>query len=67
MTLALSPAVSKKVRLASKAFGINEKDLFQNALVFYLEAMRPYLDLKREVDGWENLSDEALLNFERSL
>ena len=67
MVLTLPTVIGKRIKSASEAFGVEEKELFQNALAFYLEAIKPYLDLKQELGAWDKLSDEALLKFERLL
>ena len=45
----------------------HKKKLIDRALILYLESIRQQSDLYNEFDAWENLSDEALLKFEKSL
>ena len=56
--------LTKKTRIsiknASKVLGVDEKDILERASIFYLDAIQKDLELKKEHDFWECLSDEAL-------
>ena len=64
---ALSKDTLKKVNEASKLLGIKEQELIDRAVLLYLDNISKYLNLKQEMKEWDILSDEALINFEKSL
>ena len=47
--------------------GIKKDELVDRAILLYLDNLSKYLELKQEMHDWDILSDEALLNFEKSL
>jgi len=51
----------------SRELGVDEENLIQRAVLFYLDAIQKQVDLKQEMNEWDMLSDEALMNFEESL
>lgn len=64
MQIELPKDTSKKVEEASKRLGIKKQQLVDKAILLYLDSISKYLDLKKEMKGWDYLSDEALTNFE---
>ena len=66
-TIELKNYTSKKINEASKILGIKEDQLIDRAILVYLDTINKYLNLKKEMREWESLSDEALINFEKSL
>jgi hypothetical protein len=48
------------IKNASKVLGVEEADILERASVFYLDAIEKDIELKREFDFWDYLSDEAL-------
>lgn len=67
MQIELSKDVSRKLEDASKVLGIKDKRLIDRAILLYLDAIQKQIDLKREMRLWDELSNEALINFEKSL
>ncbi len=67
MNVKLSKEIEKKVGEAAHALGLHENEVVNQALLFYLDTIRKNLDLKCELQAWENLSDEAWTNFESQL
>jgi len=57
----------KKIKEASKVLGLEEEDIIERAITLYLDNIQKYVELKRELKDWDALSDEAFMNFERSL
>ncbi len=47
--------------------GINKKEFIERALLFYLESIRATLDLEKEFQAWDALSDEAFWLMEKRL
>lgn len=60
MQIQLEKKLNKRVRDASKSFGVDERQFVKRALLLYLDSLQKSFDLKREFDAWEALSDEAL-------
>jgi len=56
-----------KVKETAKILGMRKKELIKSALIFYLDNLKPYLDLKKESKLWDRASEEAFLNFEKLL
>ena len=67
MQIELEKDTSKKVDEASKLLGIGKNEIIDRAVLVYLDNLAKYLDLKHEMKAWDSLSDEALINFEKSL
>ncbi|MEK6862232.1 MAG: hypothetical protein AABY07_09795 [Nanoarchaeota archaeon] len=67
MQIELQKDTSQKIEKASKILGIKEKELIDRALLLYLDSISKYIELKKEFKDWDELSDEALTNFEKSL
>ena len=56
----LTKQTRMSIKNASKVLGIREADVLERASLFYLDAIKKDLELKKEHDFWEYLSDEAL-------
>lgn len=67
MQIEISKDTSRKVDVASKSLGIRKKDLIDRALLIYLDMVQKEIELRKEFEAWEKLSDEDLINFEKSL
>lgn len=67
MQIEISKDTSRKVDDVSKILGIRKNKLIDRALLVYLDSIQKQLDLKKEMKVWDELSDEALMNFEKSL
>ena len=60
MQIQLERKLNKRVRDASKTFGVDQSQLVKQALLLYLDSVQKSFDLKKEIDAWDTLSDEAL-------
>lgn len=67
MQLEVSKDIAKRIDSVSKEFGINKRQIIDRAILLYLETIKEYLNLRKEIKEWDNLSDEALINFEKAL
>jgi hypothetical protein len=56
-----------KLKRVSQEMGIQEENLIQRAVLYYLDAIQRHLELHDEIKAWDILSDEALVNFEKML
>jgi hypothetical protein len=53
-----------KLKQVSQTTGIQEENLIQRAILYYLDAIQKHIELRDEMNVWDRLSDEALINFE---
>jgi hypothetical protein len=67
MDVDLPEDTSEEIDRASDFLGIDRKALVDRAILFYLDAIKKDVELKREITAWDKLSDEALSNFEKKL
>ncbi|MBI2140513.1 hypothetical protein HYU14_06315 [Candidatus Woesearchaeota archaeon] len=67
MQFEIQEDTSEKISEISKVMGIDKKEMIDRALLLYLDSIEKMVALKKEMGEWEILSDEALVNFERSL
>ena len=59
--------LEQEIRRASEVMGVDEQELAERAMRFYLASIQQELALEQELQAWEEVSDEALLNMEREL
>ena len=67
MTVAVSKSVSKKLGEISRVLHMRQDEIVNRALLVYLDNIEKYAELKKEFQLWDQLSDEALYNFEKKL
>jgi len=67
MNIKLSEGLDKKLKSASDVLGFDEQRIIERAILFYLDAIEKQIELKREFIEWDNLSDEAIADFEAAL
>jgi hypothetical protein len=66
MQIHIEEKLNKRVKDASKAYGVDEEQLIKQAIFFYLDMITKTVDLRREFAAWDVLSDEALLTLEQN-
>lgn len=64
MQVQISKEFDERIKQASKALGFEDKKIVERALLFYLDAVKGQLELRREFKEWDALSDEALIGCE---
>ncbi|HLD43587.1 MAG TPA: hypothetical protein VJB08_06420 [Candidatus Nanoarchaeia archaeon] len=67
MEIEVPKETSVRVKEVSRLLGIKKQELVDRAILVYLDSISRHLDLRKEMKAWDQLSDEALLNFEKSL
>ena len=67
MDFAISPAIDLEISNAAIALGFKKQELIESALLVYLDLIKNQIELNNEFTALDNLSDEALLNFEEQL
>ncbi len=56
-----------RLKQVSQVIGIREENLIQRAVLYYLDAIQKQAELIDEMNAWDSLSDESLMNFEEML
>lgn len=67
MELTISLQIDNQIQKASQLLGLNKNELIERAILYYLSDIMNNLNLRQEFEDWDNLSDEALNNFEKKI
>ena len=67
MEIVLSKRLSQRLAKFSEQFDWKAEEVVIRALLSYLNAVKQEVFLKKEMEAWDKLSDEALISFEKSL
>ena len=67
MEIKISKDLINELKKVSENLGFDEEKIVERALLFYLNVIRNQLELNKEFNELDELSDEALVNFENSL
>ena len=67
MEIKISKDLINELKKVSGNLGFDKEKIVERALLFYLNAIRNQLELNKEFNELDELSDEALVNFENSL
>lgn len=66
-TLFIPQKIEKEVTEISQGFGLSKEDFIINAILFYLKNLEKKIELKKELETWEKISNDDLLKFEKSI
>ena len=64
MRINIEEKLDKEIKNASKTLGVDKNQVIERAILFYLENIKKTLNLKKEFEAWDLLSNEALLKME---
>jgi hypothetical protein len=67
MKVTIQKQLEQQMRHASEVMGVSEEELTERAMRFYLATIHQELELEKELNAWDQVSDEALLNMERTM
>ena len=67
MEIELSRDTKSKLSKVSSILGVKDKDVVNKAILFYLDTISKQMELKKELSSWDELSDEALIKFDKSI
>ncbi|MFH1712988.1 MAG: hypothetical protein ABH896_02265 [Candidatus Jacksonbacteria bacterium] len=67
MQIQLKENLYNDVKTASRFIGVDEEELIDRALLFYLNSIQAKMDLEKELKAWDYLSDEALMSMDAGL
>ena len=59
MTIKLASRINRRVKVASRILGVEETEMMDRAMLFYLDNVENSLAMRNEFNAWESLSDEA--------
>ena len=66
-TVTIPQKIKKEMEQVSAGLGVSTNDLALNAILYYMKRAKDQINLKSEMQAWENAGIEDLLNFEKSL
>ena len=67
MEIEITKDLDKKLSEISKELGLDKEEVVNRALLLYMDSINKMLLLKKEMNIWDKLSDEALEKFEMGL
>ena len=67
MEIEISKELDKRLVEISEDLGLDKEEIVNRAILLYMDSIEKMLSLKKEMNAWDKLSDEALENFEMSL
>ena len=67
MSIATQKKLRQDIKRASKAIGVDEKELAERAMRFYLASVEREIALQNELEAWEQISDTTLHTMEKAL
>lgn len=66
-TITISKKIENELKSASQRLGLSREDLLLNAILYYFQALERKIELKKELEIWEKISDIDLIKFERNI
>jgi hypothetical protein len=67
MTIEVTNTVEDRLKILTHRFGSNEQEIIEKAITLYFNHIQEKTDFEDEFNIWDDLSDEALNNFEAQL
>jgi len=66
-TITISKKIEKELKSVSRDIGLSKEDLLTNAILYYFQILEKRLELKKELETWEKISDIDLVKFEQTI
>ena len=66
-TITIPKKLSKEIEKVARDLGISSEDVLTSAILYYLKNLKERMDLKKELEAWEKVSDYDLLKFEKNI
>lgn len=66
-TVAIPQKIKKEMQEISAGLGVSANDFALNAILYYMKRIKDRINLKSEMETWENAGIEDLLNFEKTI
>ncbi|MAG39355.1 hypothetical protein CMI41_00085 [Candidatus Pacearchaeota archaeon] len=67
MEIQVTKEINDKLDFVSESLGFNKQKIVEMAILFYLDSIGKQRELEQEFEGWDELSNEALIKFEEKL
>lgn len=67
MQVEVSEDISKNLEIASKELRIDKQEIILKAIRLYLHNISEYIDLRKELEAWEEAGMEDMLGFEQRI
>ena len=62
-TATLSKEIKEQMKIVSKKTGLEKQEILNRALFLYFEGIQKQLNLFKELEAWEKLSNESLFKY----
>jgi hypothetical protein len=59
--------IEKDIKKISEKLGIDQRDFLINAILYYFQIMEKEIELKKELESWEKVSDKDWIKFEKKI
>ncbi len=66
-TITIPKKIEKELKSVSRDIGLSKEDLLTNAILYYFQILEKRLELKKELETWEKISDIDLVKFEQTI
>ena len=66
-TVAIPQKIKKEMQEISAGLGVSTNDFALNAILYYMKRIKDRINLKSEMEAWENAGIEDFLNFEKTI
>ena len=66
-TVAIPQKIKKEMQEISAGLGVSTNDFALNAILYYMKRIKDRINLKSEMEAWENAGVEDFLNFEKTI
>ena len=65
-TVAIPQKIKKEMQEISAGLGVSTNDFALNAILYYMKRIKDRINLKSEMEAWENAGIEDFLNYEKT-
>lgn len=66
ITIPKKGSLYNDIKETSHTMGVDEQELVERAILFYLNTIKEHTALRQEFDIWDRLSDEAFVSMEKN-
>jgi hypothetical protein len=66
-SIAIPQKIKREIDKVSAGLGVSTDDFALNAILYYMKRVKDKINLKSEMEAWENAGAEDFLSFEKTL
>lgn len=66
-SITIPQKIEKKIKNFSRNLGISKRNLLINAVSYYLKNLEQKIELKKELELWEKISNKDFIEFEKGI